>query len=539
MPVRRNGFSQSLTDFNAWAQSDPNFANGWQGIQQQLTAESSAAAGQIVSTAQQTIYDEAGNVIQQGQQLGQGVVSQASDAAFAQLDERLNVAKLSYVSEYEALLKNGLNEVVTDPAAAAKQFVLVGNSIAGAVQTVGGLINTFDKAQTLQADVQIGSAFCGVMISIATAAGAISAGLGALIVGLIGAAVSLLQQAGLFKTTQNIPISKQICSNVFVDVTANLPVSTNQYGVTTTRSIPLAFTVGCVAAYTETPQISPGAQNWRSFPTYKAPLPTDRCVDLSEQDTYGPDLAWFVPISKCGPGVGPWKNAVWSTGHTGDDPPNWAQTDKRAIDAAFPVFRYLECEMSQSGVTDFQKAFFAAWKANKEYELNGLVSQPDYIVFLHLVRLWNQSHANEVAVAYTNKASDLIQPYFGKCDPTKPPYFQTLIEASFNQLSSGDPGVIQIHNQIQSVTPGQDAASQQNAIIIHGGKTISVPPLSGAPLPASVIAQRLAGASLAGAAVAALGVVAYSQVSGVALGTVAKGIWDAVKAPVAKLIRRA
>jgi len=181
----------------------------------------------------------------------------------------------------------------------------------------------------------------------------------------------------------------------------------------------------------------------------------------------------------------------------------------------------------KSTVTDFQKAFFAAWKANQEYALNGLLPQPDGVVLLHLIRLWNAAHKPGQVILVQQKDMPSFS-YTGPCQNQGfPKYFETIV----NQvpISQSDP--------YYSAPIHGSAPDGSAAIFIYSGNQHSVPSLGSTP--PSVLTQRAVAAGSAAAAVAALGVVAYSQVSGVALGTVAKGIWDAVKAPVAKLIRRA
>jgi hypothetical protein len=70
-----------------------------------------------------------------------------------------------------------------------------------------------------------------------------------------------------------------------------------------------------------------------------------------------------------------------------------ADRDVRRIDIAFPMYVELETQAKQPGpVGDFYKAYFSAWKANRELDLNGLKSSGDEVPLIHVVRAWNLTH---------------------------------------------------------------------------------------------------------------------------------------------------
>jgi hypothetical protein len=46
----------------------------------------------------------------------------------------------------------------------------------------------------------------------------------------------------------------------------------------------------------------------------------------------------------------------------------------------------------------FSDVFKAAWKANAEFSLNGIASQPEWMVFVHALRFWNRSHGGPYVV---------------------------------------------------------------------------------------------------------------------------------------------
>lgn len=183
-------------------------------------------------------------------------------------------------------------------------------------------------------------------------------------------------------------------------------------------------------------------------------------------------------------------------------------------------------------LTDFQKAFFAAWKANQELSLNGLTAQDDSIMFLHLLSVWNAAHKLGAAKLLTQKDSRAtltsgLQPSYPiPCGQGQPKYYETLITDCLQTVGTAN------SNYFQS-SPGSSTAQQYQGLILHGGDVHSVPvttPVftSVAP-PAVSTSTRLAIATGATAAVAVAGAVAYSYVNGIALSTVYKGIWSGVK----------
>jgi hypothetical protein len=561
----------NITDFNAYL-PDPNFSSNWNQIQDQITAESGTLQTQVLQTGQ--------GLVDQGQAAVTGVINSAQGTAQSlatQLDVQIQQAKIAYVNSYETLISGGVSGLVNNPAVTARNFVMLGNTIAGQITTVGGLITSLNNP-TPAVVVQAASAFTGIMVSLAGLAagsGVSTAGVGAVICGLIAAAIGVLKEAGLFNDTSKVTPQETICPDVYVYQTVSsaeindalahcqypkgidpsapnsgFDASAQCVGTTAAANqVPIGFTVGCVAAYpndAKSAHLAPGDEGWRTFPVPSRAIPTNECPPWIQEQFASPNVPasqlmseddpWFFPIYACGPGPGVWKGCVFDSGHTldnsagprspntGQSVPNaWAQSGLRPIDAAFSVYRYLECEMSQPGVTDFQKTFYAAWKANAEYSLNGLTPQPDWTVFLHVLRIWNATHAYGAITYITQQESDLSQPYPGTCDPTVPKYYETLVSDVLTNLSTGDP--------LYGSTPAQAGATAQQALVIHGGGMLSVPlttSIYASGSPAS-IAATVATAAAATAAAAVVGSVAYSMVSGIALDTLYKGAWKGVK----------
>ena len=517
-----------LSDFDTYNQPGSNFASGWNDIQTQITGENTSLqqqAQQFGQNAVTSVVDTAGNVVP-------GLTVPGDSVLTGQLTDQLNGAKTAFTNAYEQITSQGLTAITSNPVAAAKQFVLAGNSIAGAVQTVLGLAsNLSSEAKVIKVATTVLSSFTGVMVALLVGVtGAITAGVGAIIVGLVATAVAFLNS--LFaKAPQPTANQVQICTS---------PVSV--LADKTYAGLPIAFTIGCVPVYTSNPQIGPGSTAWRSFPDPNNPA----------------DAAWFRPIYLYGGGPGLWNDADFWAVAIGTP----AEMG-RPIDVAFPNYRYLECEMydidpgsesfAQSAifngtnstdttantyvvpsnytppkytpkttVTDFQKAFFAAWKANSEYALNGLVPQTDPIVLLHLIRIWNAAHWQGQVVVFQQTTLPTASVYPSPCVPS-PMYAESLVQNV--PLSNTDP----------YFAPPQGAAlagGATQAIFVHGGDIRSVPvttnlqPLTNPP---STTVQTVATAAGATAVAAVVGTVAYSYVTGTALSTVYKGLWSAVK----------
>lgn len=304
----------NIGDFDQYL-ADPDFAQAWGQVQNQLTAEGSTAIG-VINNAKSTFL-----------------------SAYTQLGTAASYLQSGQLAE------------------AAKQFTMAGQTVAGAVNMVTGLVNAQKGGITPQAGLAITQTFIGTMIGVGVAAGSVSAGVGAAIVAAITGLIALLQAAGLFNDQ---PLSgQQICGTVF--------------------NPPPSFAVGCIAVYPNDPNNpanDPGAIAWRKFP----------------DPNNAADAAWFSLDQ--GVEIGQWQGARWN------NPPValGSAVGVRPIDSAFDVYRQFECEIARRPDDEFLAAFFSAWKANKEYALNGLKAQPDWQVLLHLIRVWNFAHQGPVGI---------------------------------------------------------------------------------------------------------------------------------------------
>ena len=268
---------------------------------------------------------------------------------------RVAAFKDQFAGQFEQFTTSGFGGFGLDEASAltaCKQFAINAGTVVGAVNTVSGLIGEL----TSQPPKDILNAFSGAMIAALVGAGAVTAGVGALICSGIGAGLDLLQQAGLFGPPPGIAI--QGCPGLSA---AQAP----------------DIVVGCVIASVRpgsgsSAQVKPTSANWRSFPT---PATSDQ--------------AWYTK----GSSVGAWR-----------DLDVLAVTAGRPIDLAFPNYAWVErgaypsgpawiavTAPNQSG-SPFLKGFARAWRANAEYALNGLKSQSDAQVLLQYLRFWNRAH---------------------------------------------------------------------------------------------------------------------------------------------------
>ena len=423
-PQRRPGFGAGLTDFAAYAASDPNFAAAWGRINGQLNIEGADTS-------------------------------------------QINLAKTSLVNSFEQMANN-LGVTGDQAISAAEQFVVAGQTIVGAANTVEGLIQTAETGSL----PQITQAFTGVMVSVAIAAGAVSAGIGAAIVAGVGAVLGALQSLGLFGE----PGSVQICGwswNPAPDLV-----------------------VGCLGLYVTdgaTPRNAPGSVAWRSFPSEANPA----------------DAAWFEPT------IGRGDTVTW----------NGLRVQKcvpRAIDRAYPDYQYgantdywYHPDLAPIGKVasigkentalpgDFVKMFTSAWRGNAEYALNGLKPQPDEQVLVHTIRLWNKVHPGP-SVTLTEG------------DPS---YLGGLVNAALSIVQPSDTGIVSGRSLLIN-TGAANVPAKVIGLHLRGNTSATAPAGFAAMSTGSKVI--LVSAAVGGAAL--LGVGAYAAVKKKTIGAVLKGM---------------
>lgn len=273
----------------------------------------------------------------------------------------INIAKTQFTDAYANLGQAAQDLNDSDIANAAKQLVLTGKTVAGAVNVVQGLISSGGNL-ALAPDAING--FTGTMLAIGASTGLVTGIAAGIVAGVTGLVVDALKGAGLFGGSA--PAAGVTCGG--------FPFNTKP-----------DWTVGCLGAWG--PAIAPGSTYWRSFPQYHPQTFADA------------DLPWFIP-GQVGPGN--WKGAFYGIRAQGADQsysgvPNPPSTDWRPIDNAFGQYGLIP-PLEQNITTQAPElaglvaAFVAAWYANAEYALNGWQPKADSDVLAHTVRLWNAAH---------------------------------------------------------------------------------------------------------------------------------------------------
>ncbi len=290
---------------------------------------------------------------------------------------------------------------------AAADLVATGFTSSGASQVINGLIQAGISAGAAAATgpaVEASQKFAGSLLSgiVGDAAGGLMAsGVGA----AVGAGISLL--AGVFEGVFGNPPPP--------------PFSIGTCGLYKKPDIVVRYVWMWGDGSIATPVVGggPGNPNWRKFPS-----PNIKA-----------DAGWFVrqqPQALQGAmqgqkEFGPSQHSWWWSGSKNPHQDEWwgcftfpGDTGRRGVDQAFydngtdgentnaheyPVYRQYEFEMttwpikgptSAAQMAVFRKflaAFWHAWKANREFALNGLKQKGDWEVLARTIALWNQAHS--------------------------------------------------------------------------------------------------------------------------------------------------
>lgn len=350
------------------------------------------------------------------------------DAAWKDISAQLSaegngagsLAVLAAQNAFASTFDNLSSQLGVDPQTAleaSKQFIIAGHTIAGAVHTV-------QQIQQAASGGDPSAAFnilTGAIVAAATTSGVVTAGVGALITIGVGLALSALSSLGLFGSP---PQGTEWCS-----------------GLRTTGQI--GIQIGCVATFGSSESVSypNGSPYWRRFPK--------RSGGNTNDD-------WWFNAKGVEGGIRGFNTVEWSGNQNGPKTYWTSYGNARLIDSAFPDFHYLACQTVPQGLEDFTAAFTQAWIANKEYEFNGLKSQPDWQVLRTLIGIWNRAHdgSTYIDVAYQAKPS-IREPVFASiADPSKPVFdttwgpscpgglpalFLTLVDGVIGHGSTSDP----------------------------------------------------------------------------------------------------
>ena len=299
----------------------------------------------------------------------QAAIAEGLDPSTVEATQRVSMLLQNFQGVYQKLGPGVANATQT-ALGAARQFVSQNRELSGAVDTANGLVAAAQAATSGSSTPQdVAANFSGPLIALMIGTGAMTAGLGAAIVAGLAIADTLLDDLGVFPNKPGF----EVCPGFKVQ---NKP----------------DFAINCMAVYdplsTQAGGIAPKSRYWRSFPEPTNPV----------------DAWWFAYPTNSSPTSYSWNGATWQF-------PKTALSDS-AIDETFPEWwmahfpldlstgtvqalgltpKNISDEQAQA-LRDFTGAFFQAWKANKEYWLNGRRGASDVQVLLRVAEIWNRSH---------------------------------------------------------------------------------------------------------------------------------------------------
>jgi hypothetical protein len=251
---------------------------------------------------------------------------------------------------WNTLLSNNFGIDPDTALSSAATYTMAASTISGSIKTVSGLVSAAENASTPEEVGQVFNLFAGTMVGVATALGAVSAGVGAVIVAAVGIAVDIIES--FLGSAPGV----EVCPGVNCNPTPQWVVNCNCFW-------------GNVA--------SPGSTGWRRFPTASNWFVLGGSAIVTDAITG----AINATIDGSQPLASP--SSIFTSTEA---------TTSRPIDVLFPEYAQIEAP-APPGLGDFHSAFFSAWKANQEYALNGLKPQDDTTVLLHVIRIWNRSHS--------------------------------------------------------------------------------------------------------------------------------------------------
>ena len=400
-----------IADFNAFADPssssfDPQFKATWDSIEAHINTEASitgqisgAAGGALSPILDQAgnvvspVLDQAGNVINSGSAALQGTIDQAKVAFANSFDQILSDPNMSYAVNAASNLYD-----------TAKQYVMVGQTIAGSIMTIAEVVEHASGGVNSLATFQ---SFTGAMIGALGTVGALTgiatAGIGAVITGLVSVGVDLLRSA----------------------IGSPPPGPANGYSFCVNFELKQKpdWTVGGLGVWG--PSNAPSTPGWRAFPD---PNSTNDATWFAHQAGAGwwqkAYFGWGGPDNSTGydytseysawgddrPSNGLFAKAQLLHTYGGEGPPldrpidnAFPSCDPEGVWSVFPSSMYSAVCESAAGFTlvpglpndvrgKLAQAFIGAWKANAAFALNGLQPQKDWKVLVQLLRFWNKSH---------------------------------------------------------------------------------------------------------------------------------------------------
>ncbi len=364
--ARRLGLGQGtvtpppqLPQLSSLTSSNPAFQNSWNQIQNQLVSEGA-------STSQ------------------------------------FQAAQLALVNSWTQLTGSQFGINANQALTAATQYAMQAQTALGAAKLVTSLASAMGSGKP--PSPALVQSFTGTLIGTLVTVGALSSGVGAVIVAAVGLALTVLEDvasalfgkaptgttvAGLQPTGPSGAWTATECSGVTVN-----PVP--------------AWSIGCMAAWGSDgtagtwSSTSPTSSEWRNFPD-----PT------SSTD------AWWYQTHNGGASTS-WNGAQWAT--------TWGAV--RQIDFAFPQYRWLECDLATAppNIFPFIQAFFSAWMANAAYALNGLQPASDAAVLAQVILLWNRANPSGAPYTLAPAAVSTGPAYPDACPTTLNLYVSQLVQ---------------------------------------------------------------------------------------------------------------
>lgn len=359
-----------------------------------------------------------------------------------------------------------------DAIHAAAKYTAVTKTIAGVASHVEGLMQAAQSGPSSQ----VVSQMAGLVVTVAVAAGA-SAGIGAAV--MLGAALvgKLLDEIGVFGNLKGVDVG----GGVHCDP-------------------PPTFVVNH-SCFWDPIVHDPSSPNWRKFPSTAS-------INSGE----------------------PWPGFLAS--------PEYSTETGRArlIDRMFPQFHQLECEQTVgyaldgvrlqdvglakgAAIYDFLASYFGAWKANKEYTLNGLQAAEDWQVLLSTVWAWNRLHEPGDGYDFTPVNKSEMLNANEACRSGMKPYVSMLIEDVLNssESSKAPGGKIHIYTGPPKTIP-IDKPRLLRLGLIHFD-----------PAPTKSTATKVVAGTLGTAAVGTLGLWLYSKAVNTTVSEILKRAANAVR----------
>jgi hypothetical protein len=448
-----------LPQLSSLTSSNPAFQNSWNQIQSQLVSEGA-------STSQ------------------------------------FQAAQLALVNSWTQLTGTQFGVNADQALTAATQYAMTAQTALGAAKIVTGLVSAMGSGKP--PSPALVQSFTGTLIGTLVTVGALSSGVGAVIIAAVGLALTVLQDVA------NALFSKPPTGTTVAGLSptgASGEWTANECAGVVVNPVP-ACAIGCMAAWGPDgtagtwSSISPSSSAWRNFPD-----PT------SSSD------AWWYQTANGGPSTS-WDGAQWAT--------TWGTP--RQIDFAFPYYRWLECDVANapSSVLPFVQAFFSAWKANASYALNGLQPAPDATVLAQVILLWNRANPNGTpyTLAPTVSSNGTGQYEYGNTCPSAPAvsdlYMSQLVQYLVDNPVAG------VSTSAAGVVINGPASTPIVPTDMNPGLFQKVLQFNGSAQGSSTLANVAAG-TIAAVGVAAGGLAVYAYTQRTSFTGLLRSLWSGAK----------